>query len=104
MKHLTPAHPLEVAISRVGGVSKLALVLGVAQSTISNWRARGTKIDAAHCVSIERATCGAITRRELRPDDWQDIWPELAVAEPAQTPAPTHATLAAIPCAQQAVV
>nr|WP_315471732.1 YdaS family helix-turn-helix protein [uncultured Rhodoferax sp.] len=30
------------------------------------------------CVSIERATSGQVTRQELRPDDWQAIWPELA--------------------------
>lgn len=29
-------------------------------------------------VCIERATNGAVSRRDLRPDDWQDIWPELA--------------------------
>ena len=28
---------------------------------------------------IERATKGKITRQALRPDDWQLIWPELAV-------------------------
>jgi DNA-binding transcriptional regulator YdaS (Cro superfamily) len=27
---------------------------------------------------VERATRGAVTRQELRPDDWRDIWPELA--------------------------
>lgn len=31
--------------------------------------------------AIEKATCGDITRKELRPDDWQDIWPEIAVDE-----------------------
>lgn len=30
------------------------------------------------CVLIERATGGQVTRKDLRPDDWQDIWPELA--------------------------
>ena len=30
------------------------------------------------CVEIERATDGAVTRRDLRPDDWERIWPELA--------------------------
>lgn len=34
----------------------------------------------ANCVAIERATDGAVTRRDLRPDDWRDIWPELAEA------------------------
>lgn len=31
-------------------------------------------------VAIERETFGAVTRRDLRPDDWQQIWPELALA------------------------
>jgi DNA-binding transcriptional regulator YdaS (Cro superfamily) len=29
-------------------------------------------------VAIESTTKGAVTRRDLRPDDWQEIWPELA--------------------------
>lgn len=29
------------------------------------------------CVAIERESRGAVTRRDLRPDDWQEIWPEL---------------------------
>ena len=31
-----------------------------------------------YCVAIERATGGRVTRRDLRPDDWSRIWPELA--------------------------
>ena len=30
------------------------------------------------CVRIENETAGKVTRRDLRPDDWQKIWPELA--------------------------
>lgn len=33
------------------------------------------------CVAIERATGGAVTRRDLRPDDWREIWPELVEQE-----------------------
>jgi len=29
-------------------------------------------------VALEHATGGAVTRQELRPADWQQIWPELA--------------------------
>ena len=36
------------------------------------------------------------TRRDLRPDDWQAIWPELAESEPNQAPAPAHQALVAI--------
>lgn len=33
----------------------------------------------AYCRAIETATQGAVTRRDLRPDDWHRIWPELAI-------------------------
>jgi DNA-binding transcriptional regulator YdaS (Cro superfamily) len=36
----------------------------------------------ANCVAIERATGGAVTRQDLRPDDYWLIWPDL--------PAPTE--------------
>lgn len=68
---------LETAIETAGGVGKLAAAIGVGQPVVSNWRARGTTPDAVHCVAIERATDGAVTRRDLRPDDWHLIWPEL---------------------------
>lgn len=34
-----------------------------------------------NCVAIERATDAAVTRRDLRPDDWWLIWPELVTDE-----------------------
>ena len=40
------------------------------------------KLRPALCVRIERETFGAVTRKDLRPDDWAEIWPEL-VAEAA---------------------
>lgn len=70
------------AIEIVGSATLLASAIGVRQSAISNWRARGTVIDPLYCVAIERATNGAVTRQDLRPDDWREIWPEL-VESPA---------------------
>lgn len=29
------------------------------------------------CTRIERFSSGAVSRKTLRPDDWQEIWPEL---------------------------
>ena len=44
------------------------------------------------------------TRRDLRPDDWQDIWLELAESEPNQAPAPAHqARVATETVAQEAI-
>ncbi len=30
------------------------------------------------CALLEKESGGKVTRQDLRPDDWQEIWPELA--------------------------
>ena len=70
--------PLDRAIDTLGGVGKLASAIKVSQSVVSNWRARKTLIDPIYCTAIEKATHASVTRQMLRPDDWKDIWPELA--------------------------
>lgn len=82
---------LDKAILVVGGVGKLAAAVGVVQGAVSNWRSRGSMVPPEHCATIEAATNGAVTRRDLRPDDWQKIWPELATQQPACQPAATEA-------------
>lgn len=37
------------------------------------------KYRPALCVAIERETGGKVTRQQLRPKDWRDIWPELGM-------------------------
>lgn len=72
---------IEEAIHIVGSQSDLAEECGVVQSAVSGWVRRGA-VPAEYCAVIERATQGAVTRKDLRPDDWQRIWPELA-SQPA---------------------
>lgn len=69
-----------------GGASKLAEAIGVSASFLSQMAAGSSAISPARCVSIEKATGGTVSRRDLRPDDWQDIWPEL-INQPAQVAA-----------------
>lgn len=40
--------------------------------------AYGYKLAGLNGADIEEITNGAVTRLDLRPDDWQRIWPELA--------------------------
>jgi len=56
-----------------------------------------------HAVAIERLTDRRVMRWDLRPQDWHDIWPELAVIEGAPMP-PISATAdaAVVEIAQQA--
>lgn len=79
---------IDKAALTVGSQSKLAKLLGVSQQNISYWRGAGVPIE--HCAAIEIATEGAVTRRDLRPDDWQKIWPELTISEEKQ-PLPSAA-------------
>ena len=60
----------------VGGRARLAARLSVKPSAVGNWKVRGVPIE--HCPAIERLTGGLVTRRDLRPEDWARIWPELA--------------------------
>lgn len=70
---------LERAGAAVGGLAKLAENIGQSTQTVSNWRVRGVPL--LHCAAIELATGGTVTRRDLRPNDWWRIWPELVTAE-----------------------
>lgn len=51
----------------MGGVGKLAVAIGLRQNVVGNWRLRG-QVPAERCVAIEKATAGAVTRHDLRPD------------------------------------
>lgn len=66
---------IDRACQAADGLSKLAAAIGQSMQTVSNWRVRGVPI--VHCADVERISGGTVTRRDLRPDDWWRIWPEL---------------------------
>lgn len=75
-----PVHPLDAAARHVGGRDVLAQILtsagfAVGVTALGNWKTRQVPEKAA--VIIERSTGQQVTRRDLRPHDWGDIWPEL---------------------------
>ncbi|MGO4326758.1 transcriptional regulator [Cupriavidus sp. 2TAF22] len=72
--------PLDIAISIAGSQTKLAAELGVSQQNISNWVKSGIPQDKRPVIArkLERLTGGRVTRQMVCPDDWAEIWPELA--------------------------
>lgn len=60
-----------------GNTARLATKLGISPSYLSQLSSGTAAISPARCVEIEFATDGGVTRKDLRPDDWQRIWPEL---------------------------
>lgn len=58
---------LERAINIVGSVTELAKKLGISQSAVSNWKARGF-VPLDFCHPIEIATKSKVRCEEIRPD------------------------------------
>lgn len=62
-----------------GGQAGLARALSMSPANINQWMTGKRPVPIERCVAIEQATKGAITRQDLRPNDWAAIWPELTV-------------------------
>jgi DNA-binding transcriptional regulator YdaS (Cro superfamily) len=69
---------LKEYLSTTGSSVALAIKIGVTPVIISQWKTGVRPVPIRRCLAIERTTNGAVTRRDLRPDDWESIWPELA--------------------------
>lgn len=72
------------AIEVTGSASALARLLDVSVQSVCFWRDGKRSVPLSKCTDIERVTNGAVTRQQLRPDDWHRIWPELAAHEAEQ--------------------
>ena len=72
-----------------GRIAAVARAVGLAPAYLSQI-VNGTRpVPAEHCAALERATGGAVRRWDLRPGDWDRIWPELKNTEGAPpVPAP----------------
>lgn len=78
--HLASLDPVKEAnLAAASGAT-----VGHLRNVASGFRAASPILASA----IELATAGAVTRRDLRPDDWRLIWPELA--KPRKTKEAAH--------------
>lgn len=64
--------------------SEFARAVGVSPAVAYQWETNRRPVPVERCFAVERATKGVVTRRDLRPDDWHLIWPELATAGEAE--------------------
>lgn len=64
---------------RYGATAEFAHKLGVSRVYLSQLAARqdGRLPSPSLCVRIEEESQRIVTRQELRPADWHEIWPEL---------------------------
>ncbi len=78
-------NPATRAITAMGGPVAVARSLGLnSYQTVQQWMRNG--IPVVYCLRVE--TDSGVSRRDLRPDDWHLIWPELA--KPRKTKEAAH--------------
>ena len=75
------------ACELVGGVGKLAVLVGVAAPTVTQWCKGGRPVPPRKAVLIERVTNRGVTRQDLYPDEFRAIWPELTAPPTTEQPA-----------------
>lgn len=71
---------IEKAAQLIGSKAKLACLIGVKPPTVQQWLNGDRPVPIDRAVQIEAATNGEVTRKDLRPNDWAQIWPELTKA------------------------
>ena len=67
-----------------GSATRLAKAIDGNVNDVVQWSKENRPVPVHRAVAIERATGGAVTRRELRPHDWHENWPELAAQQEVQ--------------------
>ena len=67
--------------------AEFARAINISAALLHQWIEGIRPVAIQHCPAIEKQTGGKVTRKELRPDDWHKIWPDLAAA-----PAPRRST------------
>lgn len=80
---MAPMNLSEWVSAERGRCKRLAEHLRVPQSFVSKMTSGEKPVPVVHMAAIERFTHGAVTRRDLRPDDAHLIWPDLATTEVA---------------------
>jgi len=66
-------------IDKLGGPAAVAKMLGIKPPSVVGWRANGIPDDKLIRLAPTCEKLGIASRQELRPNDWQQIWPELGV-------------------------
>ena len=80
------------AIELAGGPAKVGRSLRVSTQTVCFWRDGARQIKSEFGAPLEILTESRVTRKDMWPESWQRIWPEMADPAPttAQDSKPKH--------------
>ncbi len=68
-------------IDELGGTSVVAGFFGIRPPSVSEWRSNGIPKDRLICLAPMCERKGISSRKELFPNEWHLIWPELVCTE-----------------------
>ena len=73
----TDRTPIQLACEATGGQALMAAHLGISPAQDNQWCKGLRPVPLEYCLAIARASGGQVTRADLRPDDYWEIWPDL---------------------------
>lgn len=68
---------LDYTTQERGAKSRIARELGLPPQLVGQWALGRRPIPVERMAAIEKATGGSVTRRDMCPEGWPSIWPEL---------------------------
>lgn len=74
MEHKTP----NLLIDKLGGTAEVAKIFDISSQAVSKWRQSGIPDDKLIRLAVIAESRGVASRKELFPDTWQQLWPELS--------------------------
>lgn len=79
MQSTTEQNPANLKVLELAGShAEVARILGYKdRRNVWNWTGKLRLFPQEHCVKLEKQFKGAVTRQELRPNDFWLIWPDL---------------------------
>ena len=83
----TVGEAIQRASDILGSQAALARALNVEPAFVWQWLNEKRPVPPRYCAAVERLTEGKVTRRQLRPSDWEDFWPEDGRSETAEVSA-----------------
>lgn len=65
-------------IELLGGTTEVAKALGIKPPSVSGWKLSRIPDDKLIRLAVIAESRGVASRKELFPDTWQQLWPELS--------------------------
>lgn len=65
-------------LAQDGAQSRMAADLAISTAQVWQWKEGRRPVPHEYGAAIEKATGGKVTRKDLFPNSWMRIWPELA--------------------------